>query len=162
MFISEIFASGFRCFDFDNALVLKLRRGLNILVGPNDMGKTAIIDAPRYVLWIRGDDFVRLDANDFHVQSAGHRASELLIRCSFVRDSVHAVDFRSSREDEIRRCGVAIAGVSLPDQGVAVPKRGLAQRLAAFPSRPSPISSHNPSMRLPSRNFPLAMVGINP
>lgn len=37
----------------------------------------------RYVLWTRGDDFVRLDANDFHVQTAGHRASELLIRCSF-------------------------------------------------------------------------------
>ena len=83
MFISEIFASGFRCFGVDNALMLKLRRGLNILVGPNDAGKTAIIDAPRYVLWTRGDDFVRLDANDFHVQSAGHRASELLIRCSF-------------------------------------------------------------------------------
>jgi putative ATP-dependent endonuclease of the OLD family len=83
MFISEIFASGFRCFGVDNALMLKLRPGLNILVGPNDAGKTAIIDAPRYVLWTRGDDFVRLDANDFHVQPAGHRASELLIRCSF-------------------------------------------------------------------------------
>src|SRR6202162_4735144 len=83
MFISEIFPSGFRCFGVDNALLLKLRPGLNILVGPNDAGKTAIIDAPRYVLWTRGDDFVRLDANDFHVQPAGHRASELLIRCSF-------------------------------------------------------------------------------
>ena len=36
MFISEIFASGFRCFGVDNVLMLKLRRGLNILVGPND------------------------------------------------------------------------------------------------------------------------------
>ena len=50
MFISEIFASGFRCFGVDNALMLKLRPGLNILVGPNDAGTTAIIDAPRYVL----------------------------------------------------------------------------------------------------------------
>jgi hypothetical protein len=39
MFISEIFASGFRCFGVDNALTLKLRRGLNILVGPNDAGR---------------------------------------------------------------------------------------------------------------------------
>jgi putative ATP-dependent endonuclease of OLD family len=83
MFISEIFAAGFRCFGVDNALTLKLRRGLNILVGPNDAGKTAIIDAPRYVLWTRGDEFVRLDANDFHANTAGHRASELLIRCTF-------------------------------------------------------------------------------
>ena len=83
MFISEIFASGFRCFGAENALTLKLRRGLNILVGPNDAGKTAIIDAPRYVLWTRGDDFVRLDANDFHAHADGHRASDLLIRCTF-------------------------------------------------------------------------------
>ena len=83
MFISEIFASGFRCFGVENALTLKLRRGLNILVGPNDAGKTAIIDAPRYVLWTRGDEFVRLDANDFHADAAGRRASELLIRCTF-------------------------------------------------------------------------------
>src|ERR1039458_3866394 len=71
MFISEIYANGFRCFGAEIPLMLKLWRGLNILVGPNDTGKTAIIDAPRYVLWTRGDDFVRLDANDFHVQSAG-------------------------------------------------------------------------------------------
>ena len=78
MFISELFAAGFRCFGVDNALTLKLRRRLNILVGPNDAGKTAIIDAPRYVLWTRGDEFVRLDPNDFHANTAGHRASELL------------------------------------------------------------------------------------
>lgn len=83
MFISEIFASGFRCFGAENALTLKLRRGLNILVGPNDAGKTAIIDAPRYVLWTRGDDFVRLDANDFHADAAGRRVPDLLIRCTF-------------------------------------------------------------------------------
>ena len=71
MFISEIFASGFRCFGVENALTLRLRSGLNILVGPNDAGKTAIIDAPRYVLWTRGDDFVRLDVNDFHVHAGG-------------------------------------------------------------------------------------------
>jgi len=83
MFISEIFASGFRCFGAENALTLELRRGLNILVGPNDAGKTAIIDAPRYVLWTRGDDFVRLDANDFHADAAGRRVPDLLIRCTF-------------------------------------------------------------------------------
>jgi len=83
MFISEIYASGFRCFGVDNPLLLKLRRGLNILVGPNDAGKTAIIDAPRYVLWTRGDDFVRLDASDFHADTAGRRAPEILIRCTF-------------------------------------------------------------------------------
>lgn len=83
MFVSEIFVNGFRCFGADKPLTLKLQRGLNILVGPNDAGKTAIIDAPRYVLWTRGDEFVRLDVNDFHIDASGKRASELLIRVSF-------------------------------------------------------------------------------
>ncbi|MPZ32329.1 MAG: AAA family ATPase [Rhodospirillales bacterium] len=60
MYISEIFAAGFRCFSDKEPLRLGLRPGLNILVGPNDAGKTAIIDAPRHLLWTRGDDYVRL------------------------------------------------------------------------------------------------------
>jgi len=83
MYVSEIYASGFRCFGLDNPLTLSLRRGLNILVGPNDSGKTAIIDAPRYVLWTRGDDFVRLESGDFHVKGDGTRVNELSIRCIF-------------------------------------------------------------------------------
>jgi putative ATP-dependent endonuclease of OLD family len=83
MYISEIYASGFRCFSATQPLQLALQEGLNIIVGPNDAGKTAIIDAPRHVLWTRGDEFVRLDINDFHVDETGARTSNLLIRCTF-------------------------------------------------------------------------------
>lgn len=83
MHVSEIAAHGFRCFSAERPLALQLNPGLNIIVGPNDAGKTAIIDAPRHVLWTRGDDFVRLDLSDFHVNSAGVRSTELMIRCSF-------------------------------------------------------------------------------
>jgi len=83
MYMSEIHASGFRCFGPDNSLSLKLRRGLNILVGPNDSGKTAIIDTPRYVLWTRGDDYLRLEPSDFHVKPDGIPVTELLLRCAF-------------------------------------------------------------------------------
>lgn len=83
MHVSEIYASGFRCFGPDNPLILKLRRGLNVLAGPNDSGKTAIIDAPRFVLWTRGDDFLRLEAGDFHIGPDGTKVNELLIRCTF-------------------------------------------------------------------------------
>lgn len=83
MYVSEIYASGFRCFGPDSPLSLKLRRGLNLLVGPNDSGKTAVIDAPRFVLWTRGDDFLRLEPGDFHVMPNGTKVAELLIRCSF-------------------------------------------------------------------------------
>ncbi|MBY5315446.1 AAA family ATPase [Rhizobium leguminosarum] len=56
LYISEIYAAGYRCFAPDAPLQLKLSPGLNILAGSNDAGKSAIIDAARYVLWTRGDD----------------------------------------------------------------------------------------------------------
>lgn len=83
MHISTIYASGFRCFAPDAPLCLALSSGLNILVGPNDAGKSAIIDAARYVLWTRGDDFVRPDINDFHVDGSGARACDFVVRCTF-------------------------------------------------------------------------------
>ena len=83
MYVSEIYAAGFRCFGPEAPLTLKLRRGLNILVGANDSGKTAAIDIPRFVLWTRGDDFLRLDLDDFHVKTDGNRVTELLLRCTF-------------------------------------------------------------------------------
>lgn len=83
MYISEIFAGGFRCFAPTAPLRLALSRGLNILVGPNDAGKTAIVDAVRYVLWSRGDDYVRPDLHDFHVDAAGARSCDFVVRCTF-------------------------------------------------------------------------------
>ncbi|MBK1795511.1 AAA family ATPase [Devosia sp. WQ 349] len=83
MFISEIYASGFRCFSNSSPLAISLSPGLNILVGPNDAGKSAIVDAARFALWTRGDDYLRPDEHDFHVDGAGTRASEFLIRCTF-------------------------------------------------------------------------------
>jgi putative ATP-dependent endonuclease of OLD family len=83
MYISEIYASGFRCFDTATPLRLSLSSGLNILVGPNDAGKSAIIDAARYVLWTRGDDYIRPDEQDFHVGADGIRGCDFIIRCTF-------------------------------------------------------------------------------
>lgn len=83
MYISEIYASGFRCFDPTAPLQLKLSPGLNILVGPNDAGKSAIIDAARYVLWTRGDDYIRPDEHDFNVGADGVRGCDFLVRCTF-------------------------------------------------------------------------------
>ncbi len=83
MYVSEIHATGFRCFGAEAPLSLTLRRGLNILVGANDSGKTAAIDVPRFVLWTRGDDYLRLEPDDFHVNPDGIRVTELLLRCTF-------------------------------------------------------------------------------
>ena len=83
MYISEILAGGFRCFAPFTPLRLALSPGLNILVGPNDAGKSAIIDAARYVLWTRGDDYVRPDLHDFHVDAEGVRVCDFVVRCTF-------------------------------------------------------------------------------
>ncbi|WP_370193337.1 ATP-dependent nuclease [Aurantimonas coralicida] len=83
MYISEIYASGFRCFGAAAPLQLTLSPGLNILVGPNDAGKSAIIDAARYVLWTRGDDYIRPDEHDFHVSEDGARGCDFIVRCTF-------------------------------------------------------------------------------
>ncbi|MFT8989455.1 MAG: AAA family ATPase [Gluconobacter albidus] len=83
MFISEIYASGFRCFGATCPLNLKLLSGLNILVGPNDAGKSAIVDAARYVLWTRGDDYIRPDEHDFHIADDGTRGCDFIVRCTF-------------------------------------------------------------------------------
>ena len=83
MHISEIFAGGFRCFAPSEPLRLALSPGLNILVGPNDAGKSAIIDAARYVLWTRGDEYIRPDLNDFHIDATGTRVCDFVVRCTF-------------------------------------------------------------------------------
>ena len=83
MYVSQIFASGFRCFGTENPFSLKLRQGLNILVGANDSGKTAVIDVCRFVLWTRGSEFIRLEPEDFYVKPDGNRVKELLLRCTF-------------------------------------------------------------------------------
>lgn len=83
MYVSEIYASGFRCFGPTAPLQLKLSPGLNVLVGPNDAGKSAIIDAARYVLWTRGDDYIRPDEQDFYVAGDGTRGCDFMVRCTF-------------------------------------------------------------------------------
>jgi putative ATP-dependent endonuclease of OLD family len=83
MYLSEIRIENFRLFgDGENALVLSLKPGLNVLVGENDSGKTAIVDAIRYALGTTSQEFQRITEEDFHV-AAGERAKEFSIRCRF-------------------------------------------------------------------------------
>ncbi|MFH1220505.1 MAG: AAA family ATPase [Candidatus Eisenbacteria bacterium] len=83
MHLAEIRIENFRLFGAgDSALVLPFQPGLNVLVGENDSGKTAIVDAIRYALGTTSQDFQRVTDEDFHVKS-GQRASEFSVRCRF-------------------------------------------------------------------------------
>lgn len=61
---------------------IQFGEGLNVLVGENDSGKTAIVDAIRYTLGTQSDDWIRVEESDFHTED-GHRAQDLKIECLF-------------------------------------------------------------------------------
>ncbi|MBY3186058.1 AAA family ATPase [Rhizobium laguerreae] len=85
MFLSKLEISNFRHFgDGANALVLELNNGITALVGENDAGKTAIVDAIRMVLGTRDQEYLRVQPSDFHFSIAdGTRAEQITICCTF-------------------------------------------------------------------------------
>lgn len=85
MHIAEVLIENFRLFGSgDQAFVLKLKPGLTALVGENDAGKTAVIDALRLVLGTRDQDILRVDPLDFHqAVPGGARADQIVIKLTF-------------------------------------------------------------------------------
>lgn len=78
MHLKHIRASNFRAFGDGTdspSLDWELSPGMNILVGENDAGKTAVIDAIRQVLWTTSYEFVRLFETDFHISGATRTTS---------------------------------------------------------------------------------------
>ena len=47
-------------------LVVRFHDGVNVLIGENDSGKTAIVDAIRYVLRTQSGEFIQFDDKDFY------------------------------------------------------------------------------------------------
>lgn len=83
MILTELRIENFRMFgEGDNALAMPIRPGLTAIIGENDSGKTAVIDALRLALGTRDQDFLRVDESDFH-QDGSSRGSEIRIRCRF-------------------------------------------------------------------------------
>lgn len=75
MYLSELSAQNFRQFqDFS----ISFNKGLNLLVGENNAGKTSVIDAIRLVLDTTSAEWVSLKETDFL-----HGKSELSIRLKF-------------------------------------------------------------------------------
>ena len=84
LYLKRIAAQNFRVFGNTGAapsLDWTLSPGLNMLVGENDAGKTAVIDAIRHVLWTTSYEYVRLHETDFHV-SGSTRATSLSIEAT--------------------------------------------------------------------------------
>lgn len=84
MYISELRLWNFRKFggeDFDLTkphLVVPFKKSMNVLIGENDSGKTAIIDAIKYVLKTNAYESIRIQQDDFYNEKERFRI-ELLI-----------------------------------------------------------------------------------
>ncbi|WP_351001262.1 AAA family ATPase [Shewanella sp. TB7-MNA-CIBAN-0143] len=85
LYLSKIQINNFRLFQH---LDLKLNRGLNVLVGENDSGKTTLIDAIRYTLGTKSNDRAYITEEDFH-----NDASDLKIQLKFSEIDTHAHRF---------------------------------------------------------------------
>ncbi|MGJ1335270.1 ATP-dependent nuclease [Sphingobacterium siyangense] len=73
MYLSNIKLWNFRKFGSENDidpekpdLDLNLTKGLNVVIGENDSGKTAIIDAIKIVLKTHSYDYIRVEEKDFY------------------------------------------------------------------------------------------------
>jgi putative ATP-dependent endonuclease of the OLD family len=92
MYLSELKLWNFRKFGssepFDRSkpnLIVPFQKGLNLLVGENDSGKTAIVDAIKYVLLTNSREYIRLEIEDFynhHLVKEGEEQT-LRIECYF-------------------------------------------------------------------------------
>ena len=85
MQLAQLAVENFRLFGSraeQKHLDLRIGKGLTVLVGENDSGKTAIIDALRLVLGTTSQDFLRTGDDDFH-KANGSTAKEFSIYCRF-------------------------------------------------------------------------------
>lgn len=92
MYLSKLRIWNFRRYSMDGesfesakpGIEVDFKPGLNVLIGENDAGKTAIIDAIKYVLRAQSGEYFTLDEKDFHkLDENTQRATELKIECRF-------------------------------------------------------------------------------
>ncbi len=85
MYLAELRISNFRQFGAENRpFTLTFNPGVTALVGENDAGKTAIIDAIRYVLLTRDVEYLKVQEEDFHIPTGGGETREITLRCKFL------------------------------------------------------------------------------
>ncbi|MCD7855034.1 MAG: AAA family ATPase [Clostridiales bacterium] len=78
MYLSKLKLKNFRC--FCDSHEIELNKGLNVLVGENDSGKSAIIDAIRIVMGTTDQGWYRIESTDFYEE---RKDSEISITLKF-------------------------------------------------------------------------------
>ncbi|MED3804599.1 AAA family ATPase [Lysinibacillus xylanilyticus] len=90
MYLAELKIWNFRKFSSNEnepGLALNFTPGLNLLVGENNSGKTAIVDAIKYTIHTQSYENIRIENEDFHLPvgetEETNRATELRVECVF-------------------------------------------------------------------------------
>lgn len=109
MFVSSVKLFNFRQFKSEEGkpgLDITLHKGLNALIGENDSGKTAIIDAIKLVLLTQSNEYVRPVEEDFYINADGVSTNEFLIECKLeeftqneAKNFVEYLSFEKDGED---------------------------------------------------------------
>lgn len=89
MIISDLNLINFRQFDSEQGLHITFHKGLNALIGENDSGKTAVIDALKLVLLTQSNEHIRPMDEDFHRIENGESATEFFIDCTITDFSLN-------------------------------------------------------------------------
>ena len=80
MYLSTLRLWNFRKYcamaDEKPGLEIHFQEGVNVLIGENDSGKTAIVDAIRYVLRTQSGEFIQFENKDFYQEPDGNRKDE--------------------------------------------------------------------------------------
>ena len=80
MYLYELRIQGFRRFE---DIHLRFKNGLNVIVGPNNAGKTAVVDALRVLLSASDEGNLRLTELDLHVAANGSQSPEAKFTFTF-------------------------------------------------------------------------------
>lgn len=80
MYLAQLTIRGFRRIQF---VVLKFEPTLNVIVGPNNIGKSAVVDALRALLAGADDPYPRFDQDDLHLAKDGSRSPEIAFEYIF-------------------------------------------------------------------------------
>src|SRR5690625_4007626 len=87
MYLKTLSLYNFRKFaereDSSPGLTVHFNKNLNLIVGENDSGKTAIIDAIRYLLGSLSDDYEKITMEDFYCINKDEFAKSFIIEGIF-------------------------------------------------------------------------------
>lgn len=114
VYLSALKIQNFRQFgQAGYALEISFNEVVTALVGENDAGKTAAIDAIRYLLQTRDAEYMKLQLEDFHIDNAGAQADAITLVCMlWGQFSISANSTPSDIRERRHACGVL--GIPFP------------------------------------------------